>query len=107
MMDEHLKRYLAPGDDGLAFTEAVLFRASGALARRRQAVVEGPTWSLLEIWARPWVIAAVLLLAFAVVVPSRPWGPEPAAAADAGLSADALLGSANDSDVVLSVALGN
>lgn len=106
-MDEHLKRYLSPGDDGLAFTEAVLFRASGALARRRQATADGPTWSLLEIWARPWVIAAVLLLALAVVVPSRPWGPEPAATADAGLSADALLGSANDSDVVLSVALGN
>jgi hypothetical protein len=107
MMDEHLKRYLAPGDDGLAFTEAVLFRASGALARRRQAAAEGPTWSLLEIWARPWVIAVVLLLAFAIVVPSRPWSVPPTATADAGLTADALLGAATDSEVVLSVALGN
>lgn len=106
-MDEHLKRYLAPGDDGLAFMEAVLFRASGALARRRQAVAEGPTWSLLEIWARPWVIAAVLLLALAVVVPSSPWSVPPTATADAGLTADALLGAATDSEVVLSVALGN
>jgi hypothetical protein len=106
MMDEHLKRYLAPGDDGLAFTEAVLFRASGALARRRQAAAEGPTWSLLEIWARPWVIAVVLLLAFAIVVPSRPWSQGPAATADSGPAAD-LLGASNDSEVVLSVALGN
>jgi len=106
-MDEHLKRHLAPGDDGRAFTEAVLFRAAGALARRRQAVAEGPTWSLLEVWARPWLIATLLLLAVAIAVPSIPWGAEPAATTDAGVSADALLGSANDSDVVLSVALGN
>lgn len=106
-MDEHLKRYLTPDDDGRGFTEAVLFRASGALARRRRAVEEGPTWSLLEVWARPWVIAALLLLAFAVVVPSRPWSPEPTTAADAGLAVDALVGATNDSDVVLSVALGN
>ena len=105
-MDEHLKRYLAPGDDGLAFTEAVLFRASGALARRRQATAEGPTWSLLEIWARPWVIAALLLLAFAVVAPSRPWSQGPAATADSSPAAD-LLGTSNDSEIVLSVALGN
>ena len=49
-MDEHLKRFLTPADDGHAFAEAVLFRASGALARRRLAVAEGPTWSLLEVW---------------------------------------------------------
>ena len=106
-MDEHLKRHLAPGDDGRAFTEAVLFRAAGALARRRQAVDEGPTWSLLEFWARPWLIAALLLLAFAMVVPSHPWSPEPTTAADAGLAVDALVGAGNDTDVVLSVALGN
>ena len=106
-MDEHLKRYLTPGDDGRAFTEAVLFRASGALAQRRQAADEGPTWSLLEFWARPWVIAALVLLAIAVAVPSHPWTPEPTTAADAGLAVDALVGAASDSDVVLSVALGN
>ena len=40
-MDEHLKRFLTPADDGRGFTEAVLFRASGALARRRLAVARG------------------------------------------------------------------
>jgi hypothetical protein len=106
-MDEHLKRYLTPGDDGRAFTEAALFRASGALARRRAAAADGPTWSLLELWARPWLIAALLLLAVAVVVPSRPWNGGAPATADAGLAADVLLGAETDSDVVLSVALGN
>jgi len=106
-MDEHLKRHLAPGDDGRAFNEAVLFRAAGALARRRQATDEGPTWSLLEVWARPWLIAALLLLAVALVVPSRPWSVQPAATAEASVTADALLGAATDSEVVLSVALGN
>jgi hypothetical protein len=105
MMDEHLQRHLTPADDGRGFTDAVLFRAAGALARRRQATVEGPTWSLLEFWARPWLIAALLLLALAVAIPSGPWGgPRPTA--DAGLAAS-LLGATTDSDVVLSVALGN
>jgi hypothetical protein len=106
MMDEHLHKHLTPTDDGHGFAEAVLFRASGALARRRQAAVEGPTWSLLEFWARPWLIAALLLLAVAVAIPSRPWSGTRAATADAGLAAD-LLGGTSDSDVVLSVALGN
>ena len=104
-MDEHLKRFLTPADDGHGFAEAVLFRASGALARRRLAVVEGPTWSLLEMWARPWLIAALLLLALAVALPSGPWAA-PSPTADAGLAAS-LLGGTADSDVVLSVAMGN
>jgi hypothetical protein len=104
-MDEHLHRHLTPADDGRGFAEAVLFLAAGALARRRQATAEGPTWSLLEFWARPWIIATLLLLALAVVIPSRPWsGARPSA--DAGLAAT-LLGATTDSDVVLSVALGN
>jgi hypothetical protein len=107
-MDEHLKRFLTPADDGRAFTEAVLFRASGALARRRQAAVEGPTWSLLEVWARPWLIAALLLLSLAIAIPARPWTPPAttSANADTTLMAD-LLSSSSDSEVVLSVALGN
>jgi len=105
-MDEHLKRFLTPADDGRAFTEAVLFRASGALARRRQADVEGPTWSLLEVWARPWLIAALLLLSIGIAIPSRPWSPPATASADSTLVTD-LLSSSSDSEVVLSVALGN
>ena len=105
-MDEHLRRHLTPPDDGRGFAEAVVFRASGALARRRQAVAEGPTWSILEFWARPWLIAALLLLALAIVIPGRPWNGTHATTPDAGLAA-ALLGGTSDSDVVLSVALGN
>jgi hypothetical protein len=105
-MDEHLKRFLTPEDDGRAFTEAVLFRASGALARRRQAVVEGPTWSLLEVWARPWLIAALLLLSIGIAIPTRPWSSPATATADTSLMAD-LLSSSSDSEMVLSVALGN
>jgi hypothetical protein len=105
MMDERLHRHLTPADDGRGFAEAVLFRATGPLARRRLAAVEGPTWSLLEFWARPWLIAALLLLALAVAIPSAPWsGTRPTA--DAGLAAS-LLGATTDSDVVLSVAMGN
>jgi len=101
-MDEHLRRYLTPDDDGRGFTDAVVFRASGALARRRQAAAEGPTWSLLEIWARPWVIFALLLLAVAVAIPTRPWSGTPAAADDASLTAD-LVESSGGSEVVLSM----
>lgn len=104
-MDEHLRRHLTPADDGRGFSDAVLFRAAGALARRRQAAAEGPTWSLLEFWARPWLIAALLLLTLAVALPSGPWGA-PRSTADAGLAAS-LLGGTTDSDVILSVALGN
>jgi hypothetical protein len=106
MMDRHLHEHLSPTDDGRGFAEAVLFRASGALARRRVAATEGPTWSLLEFWARPWLIAALLLLALAVAIPSRPWSGSRASSPDAGLAAT-LLGATNDSEVVLSVALGN
>jgi len=103
-MDEHLHRHLTPADDGRGFVEAVLFRAAGALARRRQATAEGPTWSLLEFWARPWIIATVLFLALAVAIPGGLWNARPSA--DTGLAAS-LLGGTSDSDVVISVALGN
>jgi hypothetical protein len=106
MMDELLRRHLTPSDDGRGFTEAVVFRAAGALARRRQAVADGPTWSVLEFWARPWLIAALLLLAFAVAIPSRPWSAPAAASSEYGPTGILLSGS-TDTEVVLSVALGN
>jgi hypothetical protein len=106
MMDTHLHEHLSPRDDGRGFAEAVLFRASGALARRRVAATEGPTWSLLEFWARPWLIAALFLIALAVAIPSRPWSGARAPSPEAGLAAT-LLGGTIDSEVVLSVALGN
>ena len=105
-MDEHLRGFLTPTDDGRGFTEAVVFRAAGALARRRQSVADGPTWSLLEIWARPWLIAALLLLALAVAIPSRPWNAPATASGETSPTGELLSGS-NDTEVVLSVALGN
>lgn len=70
-MKTHLRGLLDPGDDGRAFTDAVVLRASGALYRRRQAAEAATeTWAWLERWARPWVVAALALLAVASVVPA-------------------------------------
>lgn len=78
-MKDLLRTLLTPADDGRAFTDAVLLRASGALHRRRHAEpASEPVWSLLERWARPWVVAALLLLAVAAVVPT--WAPAAPAA---------------------------
>jgi hypothetical protein len=106
MMDQHLHTHLPPTDDGRGFVEAVLFRAAGALARRRQAAADGPTWSVLEFWARPWLIAALLLLAFAIAIPARPWSAPATTGSEYGPTGVLLSGS-NDTEVVLSVALGN
>ncbi len=70
-MKDHLRGLLDPGDDGRAFTDAVLLRASGALYRRRQAAETATeTWGWLERWARPWVVAALVVLAVASVLPA-------------------------------------
>jgi hypothetical protein len=105
-MDELLKRLLTPDDDGRAFTEAVLLRASGALHRRGQAAAaaEAPAWALLERWAHPWVIAALVALAVLAIAPSLRRGVVPVA--DPTTSADVLL-AAPAPDVVLAVTLGN
>jgi hypothetical protein len=105
-MDELLKRLLTPDDDGRAFTEAVLLRASGALHRRGQAAAGAavPAWAWLERWARPWVIAALVTLAALATAPSLRRGvltvPEPTTSADVLLATPAP-------DVVLAVTLGN
>ena len=54
-MNELLRRYLEPDDDGRAFTEAVLLRAAGALHLRRSAheAADALPWTALEAWARP------------------------------------------------------
>ena len=52
-MKDLLRTLLTPADDGRAFTDAVLLRASGALHRRRYAEpASEPVWSLLERWAQ-------------------------------------------------------
>jgi hypothetical protein len=67
----------------------------------------GAGWpSLLEVWARPWLIAALLLLSLGIAIPARPWSSQATASADTTLMAD-LLSSSSDSELVLSVALGN
>lgn len=68
---EPLRSLLDPADDGRAFTDAVLFEASGRLARRRAAAVpaQGSAWAWLERWARPWVVAATLAVAMLALVP--------------------------------------
>jgi len=77
-MKDELQRLLTPEDDGRGFTEAVLLRAAGALARRRAAAEQSATsWSWLERWARPWLVAALLVLAVAALVPSAPAPPAP------------------------------
>ncbi|HEY2806099.1 MAG TPA: hypothetical protein VGI92_09600 [Gemmatimonadales bacterium] len=69
-----LLEHLTPDDDGRAFTEAVLLRASGALHRRRAAqTAQRPALEWLAQWARPWVVAALVLVAAATMIPSHPW----------------------------------
>ena len=76
MKDERQELYqlLTPTDDGRGFTDAVLLRASGALARRRAAAGSVATpFGWLEHWARPWLVAALVVLAVATLVPALPW----------------------------------
>jgi hypothetical protein len=81
-MKHALRRLLDPGDDGRAFTEAVLLKASGALFRRRQAAESrSSAFDWLERWARPWLVTAVLALGVAAaLVPLLPGGADAAAA---------------------------
>ena len=71
-MKDELRDLLNPADDGRGFTDAVLFKASGALARRRAAAEAGAdgAWSWLERWARPWVLAGALAVALLVMIPA-------------------------------------
>lgn len=90
-MKNLLRKHLGPDDDGAAFTEAVLFRAAGALHRRRQAAAgaDAPVLGWLESWARPWVIASLVALAALVMVPTLPRASDVPSGTHA-LSADAV-----------------
>jgi len=78
-MKEQLRNLLTPADDGRGFTEAVLMRASGALHRRRQAGSgDEPVLGWLGAWARPWLVAALIVLAVLGVVPALPPAVAPA-----------------------------
>lgn len=71
-MKDHLRDLLTPADDGRGFTDAVLFQASGALARRRQAVEDEPLLGWLGQWARPWLVAALFVVAIIGIGPAMP-----------------------------------
>lgn len=98
-MKDDLKRVLDSGDDGRAFRDAVLLKASGALYRRRQQQGAG-AWSWLERWARPWLVTAMLAVALAAAaLPFLPRGGA-AAALDPVPEAD-LLGVPQPEDMLV------
>lgn len=104
-LNEHLKSLLTPADDGQGFTDAVLLKASGALARRRAAAESpaGDTWMWLERWARPWVLGMLAALALLVVLPAIQSPPGGSAAAEE--PAELLLASPQP-DVTLTMSYG-
>ena len=106
-MNDLIRRHLEPEDDGRAFTEAVLLRATGALHRRRVALeaAEAMPWSALEAWARPWIIAALVGLALVMALPGIE-GAKPAATAAPTLTAD-LVGASTGTAYVLAETVGN
>lgn len=107
-MKEYLKNLLTPADDGRAFTDAVLLKASGALHRRRAAAqaaqAQRPAWEWLAQWARPWVVAALAVLAVIAIYPSRPWATTPASFATAPADSDVMAASLLPADMALATA---
>jgi hypothetical protein len=104
-MKDELKRLLDPGDDGRAFTAAVLLRASGALYRRRQAARAGAgAWQWLEAWARPWLVTALLALALGAA--ALPLLPRHGAAAAADEPPEASLLAVPEPEEVLVATMG-
>jgi len=105
-MNDLLKGLLSPDDDGRAFTDAVLLRAAGALHRRRTAAEGGGlAWTWLEAWARPWLIAAIIVVALALALPVGR-GTSGGTPATPTLAAD-LMGTSTGTSYVLAETLGN
>lgn len=107
-MRDLLRDLLSPSDDGSGFIDAVLLRASGALARRRAAAdaadVHVPAFGWLERWARPWLVAALMLMALAALAPALPWGAEPRVSTIAPADSDAMTQSLLPADLAVAVA---
>lgn len=106
-MIDLLRELLSPNDDGRGFTEAVLLRAAGALHRRRSAATAAgdvPAFGWLERWARPWLVAALMLVALAALVPALPWREAPRVEALAPADSDAMTQSLLPADVAVAVA---
>jgi hypothetical protein len=89
-MTDHLRELLTPADDGRAFVDAVLLRASGALHRRRQAAETAPVLGWIGLWARPWLVAALLVLAVLGLLPALPAEPPAASVAEYPVLSSAL-----------------
>ncbi|MFI5280874.1 MAG: hypothetical protein ACHQU1_10280 [Gemmatimonadales bacterium] len=105
MNDRELRDLLGPDDDGRGFTEAVLLRAAGALHRRRAvAAASVPAFGWLEQWARPWLVAALLLVALGALAPALPWRETPQTLAAAPADSDAMVASLLPADVAVAVA---
>jgi hypothetical protein len=110
MINELLRSLLGPDDDGRGFTEAVLLRAAGALHRRRlaaeAAIAEVPPFGWLERWARPWLVAALILLAAAALVPAQ-WNEAPPAGITAAADTDAMVAAMLPVDMTVAIATEN
>jgi len=108
-MKDELKRLLTPVDDGRAFTDAVLLRASGALHRRRAAAQAGaaqlPALEWLAQWARPWLVAALVAAAALAVIPALPRAAMPVdRAAAVPADSDALVAALLPADLAVAAA---
>jgi hypothetical protein len=108
-MNDLLKRLLSPDDDGRAFTDAVLLRAAGSLHRRRSAphASDGEAWTWLAAWARPWLIAAIIVLALALALPVGRGAPYNAPDTNTPTLASDLMGTSTGTSYVLAETLGN
>ena len=86
----------------------VRHKASGALHRRRAAaqaaLAQRPAWEWLAQWARPWVMAALVVLAVLAIYPSRPWAPAPAAFAIAPADSDVMITALLPADMAIATA---
>ena len=97
--------HLGPDDDGRAFTDAVLLRAAGALHRRRTAAAtQRPALDWLALWARPWVVAALVLIAVVSMIPSHPWSSSGGADAAGPVTNEAMVASLLPADMAMAVA---
>ncbi len=106
-MIQELKRLLDPDDDGRAFTDAVLLKASGALYRRRAAAgaASSNAWDWLEVWARPWLVAALIAIVAIASLPLLQRAPASANAVEPQAEASVL--TAPQPEDLLAVSLGN
>ncbi len=106
-MKDDLKRLLDPGDDGSAFTEAVLIKASGALYRRRAgaSAMRSNARDWLEAWARPWLVAALIVIVAIASLPLLERAPKTAGTVEPAAEASVL--TAPQPEDLLTVSLGN